>query len=70
MFKVMGMTGIEPRIPFVVERREIKDKGAVRAQLQAWAAMSDLNRIIVSHGSIVTHDPARVLSHLAQDLAA
>jgi hypothetical protein len=70
LFKVLGMTGNEPRIPFVVERREVKDRSLLRAQLEAWASMRGLNRIIVSHGSIVTRDPSGVLSHLAHDLAA
>jgi hypothetical protein len=70
LFKITGLTGNEPVIPFVVERGKIKDKSAVRAQLEAWAEMRDLNRIIVSHGSIVTRDPSGVLSHLARDLAA
>jgi hypothetical protein len=70
LFRVMGFTGSEPRIPSVVELREIKDKNALRAQLEAWARIPDLNRIIVSHGSIVTRDPSGVLSHLAQALAA
>jgi hypothetical protein len=70
LFKLFGFTGLEPRIPFVVKRREIKDKDAVRAQLEAWAAMRDLNRIIVSHGSMVTRNPSALLSQLAHDLAA
>jgi hypothetical protein len=70
LFKVLGMTGNEPLIPFVVERREIRDRNLLRAQLEAWASMRGLNRIIVSHGSIVTRDPSGVLSHLAHDLAA
>jgi hypothetical protein len=70
LFKVFGFTGNEPRIPSVVEHRQIKDKVAVQAQLEAWASMRDLNRIIMSHGSIVTRDPSGVLHHLARDLAA
>jgi len=70
LFRVMGFTGGAPRIPTVVELREIKDKRALRAQLEAWAGIEDLNRIIVSHGAIVTRDPSGVLVHLAQALAA
>jgi hypothetical protein len=70
LFRVMGFTGDEPRIPTVVELREIKDKNALRTQLEAWARIPDLNRIIVSHGAIVTRDPSGVLANLAQALAA
>jgi hypothetical protein len=70
LFRVMGFTGEAPRIPTVVELHQIRDKGALRAQLEAWARIPDLNRIIVSHGSIVTRDAPGVLAHLAQALAA
>jgi hypothetical protein len=70
LFHVMGFTGDQPRIPAVVELREIRDKPALRAQLERWARISDLNRIIVAHGSIVTRDPAGVLDRLAEALAA
>jgi len=70
LFHVLGFTGGSPRIPAVVQLREIRDKNALRAQLEAWACIPDLNRIIVSHGAIVTRDPAGVLSTLAEQLAA
>jgi hypothetical protein len=70
LFRVMGFTGEIPRIPTVVELHQIRDKSALRAQLEAWARIPDLNRIIVSHGNIVTRDAAGVLAHLAQALAA
>jgi hypothetical protein len=70
VFRVMGFTGSEPRIPAVVELHQIRDKHALRTQLEAWARIGDLNRIIVSHGAIVTRDPSGVLVHLAQELAA
>ena len=70
LFRIMGFTGNEPRIPAVVELREIKDKAALRGQLERWARIHDLNRIIVSHGEIVTRDPAGVLDRLAETLAA
>src|ERR1700743_535905 len=70
LFRIMGFTGHEPRIPTVVELREIKDKNALRGQLERWARIQNLNRIIVSHGNIVTRDPAGVLDRLAETLAA
>lgn len=69
LFRVLGFTGLEPRIPTIVELREIKDKDALRGQLERWARIPGLNRIIVSHGKIVTHDAPGVLDRLAQTLA-
>jgi hypothetical protein len=66
----MGFTGSHPRIPPIVELKAIKDKSALRVQLEAWARIDGLNRIIVSHGEIVTRDAPGVLAHLAKDLAA
>jgi hypothetical protein len=70
LFKMLGMTGSDPKIPKVVVRKAIKDKAAVRKQLRAWAHINDLNRIIPSHGNIVTRDVPGVLTHLAEALAA
>jgi hypothetical protein len=70
LFHALGFTGKEPRIPGIVEMRSVKDKDALRRQLATWANIGDLSRIIVSHGKIVTQNPASVLRHLAQDLAA
>jgi len=70
LFHVMGFTGKEPRIPAIVELREIKDKQALREQLERWALIPGLNRIIVSHGNIVNRDAKGVLDRLAESLAA
>jgi hypothetical protein len=70
LFHVMGFTGKEPRIPGIVELREIKDKQALRAQLERWSAIPGLNRIVVSHGEIVNRDVKNVLDRLAESLAA
>ncbi|MET0795588.1 MAG: hypothetical protein ABW061_28980 [Polyangiaceae bacterium] len=70
LFRVLGFTGQEPRIPTIVELREIKDKDALRGQLERWARIPGLNRIIVSHGKIVTRDAPAVLDRLAESLAA
>jgi hypothetical protein len=70
LYKMLGFTGSDPKIPKIVVRTAIKDKAAVRKQLRAWAHINDLNRIIVSHGNIVTRDPQNVLTHLAEALAA
>ena len=70
LFHVMGFTGEAPRIPAIVEMRAVKDKLALRGQLERWARIPGLNRIIVSHGKIVSRDAPGVLDRLAESLAA
>lgn len=70
LLKVAGFTGDEPKIPAFIARRSIKDRQAFRQQLERWSRISNLKRIIMSHGDIVTHDAPTVLRHLADNLAA
>jgi hypothetical protein len=70
LFRKLHLTGPKPQITNVVRLGTIKDKGAVRAQLNAWARLRGLNRIVVSHGDIVERNPSGVLRSLAQTLAA
>lgn len=69
IFRMLRFTGPKPRIANVV-RMKIKDKRAFRDQLEAWARLKTLNRIVVSHGDIVERDPPGVLRELAHTLAA
>ncbi|MDB4981443.1 MAG: hypothetical protein JWM82_2195 [Myxococcales bacterium] len=68
LFRLAGFTGEEPKIPTFVALKSIKDKAALREQLEAWARLSGLTQIIVSHGDIITKDPAGVLRELAASL--
>lgn len=70
LFKVMGMTGHGPHIPTLIALLDIKDKALLRRELENWAQLPSLRRIIVSHGDIIEQGPARVLHELAQRLAA
>jgi hypothetical protein len=70
LFKVLGFTGREPKMPGIIQMRAVKQKAALRSQLQAWSQIPDLNRIVVSHGSIVLRDPAGALARLAVQLVA
>jgi len=70
LFKTIGMTGQEPHIPAPIRMREVKDKAAVARQLEEWARLPRLNRVIISHGEIITHAPAAVLSRVAEELRA
>lgn len=57
----------EPEVPSTV-KRYIKDAPALARQLNRWADIPDLKRIIVSHGDPITDDPAGQLRRLAETL--
>lgn len=67
--KAMGVTGPEAKIPALTRLASVKDKGALSRQLRSWANLSGLKRILVSHGSAITQDPAGTLLRLADSLA-
>jgi hypothetical protein len=69
LYRIFGFTGRAPKIPTFVAMKSVKDKPALTAQLRAWAGLEGLNRVIVSHGEIVTKDPAGMLQGLASALA-
>lgn len=70
LFKLIGLTGDEPHIAAPIRMRHVSDKDALCAQLQSWARLPDLQRVIIAHGAIIDRDSARVLERIAQDLAA
>ena len=70
VFKTIGLTGTEPHIAAPVRMRQVEDKGALRAQLERWAHLPSLKRIIISHGDIIANDAAPVLERIAKGLAA
>jgi hypothetical protein len=70
IMKVAGMTAPAPFVPKTIARKTIKDRAAFRGQLEEWSTITDLQRIVVSHGEIVTDHPRRVLRALSAKLAA
>jgi hypothetical protein len=70
LFKSVGLTGDEPRIPLPVRLREVKDKRALSAELARWSRLPNLKRVIISHGGIIANDAADVLGRIARELAA
>jgi hypothetical protein len=68
LFRLAGFTGDAPKIPTFVAMKSIKDKPALAAQLREWAALDGLNRVIVSHGEIVSHHARQILRQLADAL--
>jgi hypothetical protein len=65
---MLGVTGPEPKMPKLVMRKIADDKSALRAQLEQWADLNDLKRIIVSHGAPIVADPRGTLLRLAAAL--
>src|SRR5439155_20621836 len=70
LLRKFRFTGDGPRIPPFVVRKSIKDPRAFRRQLELWAGLRDLRRIVVSHGEIVTKNAPGVLRELSARLAA
>ncbi|HET8733086.1 MAG TPA: hypothetical protein VFM45_04865, partial [Anaeromyxobacteraceae bacterium] len=68
VFRLLGMTGPEPRLPLMVRLRVLGDKEALRAQLGELARLPGLARIVTSHGANVSRDPAGVLCRIAAGL--
>lgn len=66
MMNLMGFTGPTPRLPGPVKMRVLKDRKSVRAQLETWAGLPGMTRIIVSHGEIVDSGAADALRTIAQ----
>ncbi len=68
LFRLLGMTGPTPRFPFPVKLRVLRDRGALRGQLEELARTPGLARIVPSHGPVVDRDPAGVLRSIAAGL--
>lgn len=68
LLKIAGFTGPEPQIPPISGLIDIKDKPALREQLEQWSKIYALRRIIVSHGDIIEDHPKQVLATLAEQL--
>lgn len=70
LMRKAGFTGLPAHIPPLVARKLVRDRSALRTQLEAWSRVGHLDRIIVSHGDIVTGRPREVLATIARRLAA
>lgn len=67
VLRLMGSTG-GPKVTRVGKLFLIKDKQAVKAQLEALASTPDLRRVIVMHGDSVSDDPGGLLRKVAATL--
>ena len=68
ILKAAGFAGDEPQIPRVVKSKIVEDELALRRQLETWADIPTLRRIIVSHGDPIIANPRDALRQLAQSL--
>jgi len=68
MSRMMGFGVSEPSVPRPARLFHIKSPKALAQQLREWAALGDLQRIIVSHGDPITDDPAGTLRRIAGGL--
>jgi hypothetical protein len=68
IFRLVGFTGPEPRLPPPVRLRVVRDRAALRAQVERLAATPGLTRILVTHGAVVDRDPAGALRRAAASL--
>ncbi len=68
LFKLLGVSG-EPKVTKVVRLVDLDDEKALHDQLERWAKVPRLNRIIVSHGDIIEKDAPEILHKIAATLA-
>jgi hypothetical protein len=67
MARLFGFGVHGPRIPRPVRRR-IAQPAVLARQLRDWAGVEDLRRIIVSHGEMITDNPAATLTRIGAEL--
>lgn len=69
MARLFGFGVNGPRTSTLVRLLYLKDKAALARQFRGWAALADLQRIIVSHGDVIDQAPQEALVGAAADLA-
>ena len=67
MARLFGFGVHGPRIPRPI-KRHIAHPATLARQLRGWAGIEDLRRIIVSHGEMITKNPAATLNRIAAEL--
>jgi hypothetical protein len=66
LFRLMGFAG--PRTPPLFKMLFMKDREALRAAMERWAATPHLTRIVPTHGDVIEQDPAGALRRAAAAL--
>ncbi len=67
MARLFGFGVDRPRTSRFVRRMYVRDNEAVADKFRAWASIPSLRRIIVSHGDVITENPAAALKRAADD---
>lgn len=67
MARVLGFGVDRPSMPRIGRWFFVKDGKALSAAFRKWSDEPDLERIIVSHGDVITDKPRKVLERVAQD---
>ncbi|HXN32167.1 MAG TPA: hypothetical protein VN894_09905, partial [Polyangiaceae bacterium] len=68
MMGLFGFTGAKPKVSGPARMLVVKDKKALRAELEKRATTPGLMRIEVGHGNAITSDPAGALRNAAATL--
>jgi hypothetical protein len=68
MMGLFGFTGPKPKVSGPARMFVVKDKKALRAELERRATTAGLTRIEVAHGNAITSDPAGALRNAAATL--
>jgi hypothetical protein len=66
--RLAGFGVKRPQVPRVVKRAMVEDEKKLAGQLHEWSEISDLRRIVPSHGEIVDR-PEPELTRMAEELA-
>jgi hypothetical protein len=70
MARVLGFGVDRPSVPRAARWFFVKDGKALGAAFRKWSDEPDLERIVVSHGDVITRQPRKVLERIAQDFGA
>lgn len=65
MARLFGFGTNEPAIPRPIRQKLVRDPLVLAAQLDDWAGIASLRRIVPSHGEIMESHPSAVLRRLA-----
>jgi hypothetical protein len=68
LLHIMGFGDDDPQIPTVERMLMIVSNAQFREQLLSWAEVSDLGRIVMSHGELIQSNPSSALRKLAETL--
>lgn len=66
--RLLGFGPGRPSMPKLIQKKLVKDREALRRQLEEWSQLGGLERVLVSHGAPIEH-PQSTLRDLASALA-